>query len=140
MLRPVLLPAALLSVAVTLAGADLSGIWVGQLPGRNGDLLDIAFKFSQSGTGLSGKLYGDYGSSPIVEGKVSGDQVSFTIITAEQAGNQINNSRIRFTGSLKDDKLELTREREGSTNAGNGGGVQPRPGAAKQAFTLKRLF
>jgi len=128
-----------MAIGVTLSGADLSGIWVGQVPGRNGDLLDIAFKFSQNGTGFAGKLYGDYGSSPIVDGKVSGDQVSFTVIATEQAGNQINNSRIRFSGSLKDDKLELTREREGSTNAGNGGGVQIKTNAP-QTVHLKRLL
>ena len=138
--KPLGLAALWLLAATVMAGSDLSGIWVGQVPGRNGDLLDIAFKLSQNGAAISGKLYGDYGNSPIVEGKVSGDQISFSVMTAEQAGNQINNSRIRFSGTIKEDKIELTREREGSTNAGNGGGVQVRPGAPKQTFTLKRLI
>jgi hypothetical protein len=35
--------------------------------------------------------------------------------------------------------MELTREREGATNAGNGGVVQFR-GNTKQTFRLKRLL
>jgi hypothetical protein len=127
-------------LAATLAGADLSGIWVGQIPGRNGDLLDIAFKFTQDGANLSGKLYGDYGSSPIVKGSVDGDQILFVVVTPEQAGNQINSSRLRFTGHIQGAELELTRERESSTNAGNGGAVESRKGNPKQTFRLKRLL
>jgi hypothetical protein len=100
---------------------------------------DIAFQFTQEGTALGGKLYGDYQSTPIVEGKVSGDQVTFVVIAPEQAGNQINAARMHFTGSLKGGELELTREREGATNAGNGGVVQFK-GSVKVSFRLKRLF
>ena len=125
--------------ALNLLGADLTGIWIGQIPGRTGDLQDIAFKFTQDGAALGGKLYGDYQSTPITEGKISGDQVTFLVIAPEQAGNQINRTRLRFSGTLKDGEIELTREREGSTNAGNGGGVQFR-GNTKQTFRLKRLL
>jgi hypothetical protein len=127
-------------LAATLSGADLSGIWVGQIPGRNGDLLDIAFKFTQDGANLAGKLYGDYGSSPIVKGSVDGDQVSFVVVASEQAGNQINIAKLRFTGHIQGAEIELTRERESSTNAGNGGAVESRKGNPKQTFHLKRLL
>ena len=129
----------LLAFATLLIAENLSGIWVGQIPARNGDLLDIAFQLTQTGTILSGKMYGDYGSSPIVEGKVTGDEIVFVVRSTEQAGNQINTSRLRFSGTLKNGELELSRERESSTNAGNGGGVESR-GSTKQAFHLKRLF
>lgn len=123
-----------------LLAADLSGIWVGQVPTRNGESVDIAFQFTQSGTKLSGKLYGDYKSSPIVEGIVAGDLVTFVVLATEQAGNQINDSRLRFTGSLKGGEVELTRERESVTNAGNAGGAQTRPGPGqRQVFKLKKL-
>ncbi|MCI0364404.1 MAG: hypothetical protein L0219_11005 [Phycisphaerales bacterium] len=133
----------MLSLLLPLAAvaADLSGIWVGQIPpGRpGGDPQEIAFKFAQSGAILSGKLYGDYRSTPILEGKVTGDELTFVVFAQEQAGNQINETRLRFTGSLKDGELELTRERESSTNAGNGGVVQFR-GNTKQTIRLKRLI
>ena len=130
----------LLLLPLSLGAADLSGIWVGQIPARNNEMQDIAFQIKQSGTGLTGKLYGDYRSMPMVEGKVDGDQVSFVILAQEQAGNQINETRLKFTGVFKDGALELTRERERSTNAGNGGGVQSRNFNAKQTMRLKRLI
>ena len=128
-----------LGLCLTMLGADLSGIWVGQIPTRNGEMQDVEFKLIQTGATIKGKLYGDYRSSPIREGKLTGDQVSFVVISQEQAGNQINDTRLRFTGVVKGPEIEITRERESATNAGNGGGVQFR-GNAKTTFKLKRLF
>ena len=124
--------------AGALCAADVSGIWMGQIPGRNGEPQEIAFKFTQSGEKLQGKLYGDYQSTAISEGKVAGDEVSFIVMAPEQAGNQINQTRLRFNGSVKDGEIELTRQRESATNAGNGGVVQFK-GNAKQTFRIKRL-
>jgi len=129
----------MLAIASTLVGADFSGIWVGQIPTRNGEMQDIAFKFTQDGTTLGGKLYGDYKSTSITEGKISGDEVTFVVIAQEQAGNQINAAKLRFSGVLKAGEIELTREREGATNAGNGGVVQFR-GNLKQTFRIKLLL
>jgi len=125
-----------------LAAADLTGIWVGTVPGRNGELQDISFQFKQTGTRLDGKLYGDYQSSPIVQGTIAGSVVTFVVSGSEQAGNQINESRTRFTGrySEKDGEIELMRERESSHNAGNSGAVEQQKRAApRQTFRLKRL-
>ena len=130
----------LLLCGAALFGGDLTGIWVGQIPARNGETVDIAFQFTQAGTKLSGKLYGDYKSSPIVEGIVAGELVTFVVLAEEQAGNQINDSRLRFTGSLKSGEVELTRDRESSLNAGNKGTSQTRAGRGQsQTFKLKRL-
>ncbi len=125
--------------SATMFAADFAGIWVGQIPGRNGELQDVAFQFTQTGTKLGGKLYGDYGSTPIVEGKIDGNRITFLLIAPEQAGNQINETRLRFTGNMQSGEVEMTREREGSTNAGNGGSVQFK-GNTKQTFCLKRLL
>jgi hypothetical protein len=131
---------ALFVLASAAWGADFNGIWVGQVPvGRNGDLQDIAFKLVHTGTTLSGKLYGDYRSMPVIEGRVTGEEIVFVVAAQEQAGNQINDTRLRFTGVLKGGELEVTRERESSTNAGNGGGVQIRNNS-KLTFKLKKLL
>lgn len=152
-LRPLLLCAGLLAAWLPAARpllaqaatppekpVDLSGIWTGQVTVRNGLTQEIAFQFAQNGSRLSGKLYGDYRSSPIVEGIVSGRVVTFVVAATEQAGNQINDSRLRFTGNLQGDQLHLVREREASTNAGNKGDSITRPGnTPKQPVLLKRL-
>jgi hypothetical protein len=130
--------AAIALFALTVSAADFSGIWLGQIPTRNGEMQDVAFQFTQSGAKLSGKMYGDYQSAPITNGVVAGDLVTFIVVAEEQAGNQINQTRLRFSGTLKNGAIELLRERESSTNAGNGGGVQFR-GNTKATLTLKRL-
>jgi len=133
-----LLLVAVLWTAGVAGAADLSGIWMGQMEVRNGQKVDVAFQLKQEGTRLRGKQYGDYESSPIVDGIVAGKLVTFVVETQEQAGNQINESRIRYTGSLAGDELELIRERESSRNAGNRGGAAPRE--SKQRFRMKRLL
>src|SRR5262245_26640377 len=131
----------LLLIPTLAAAADLTGVWVGQIPvGRNGDLQDIAFKLNQTATSIGGKLYGDYKSSLIREGSINGDQVVFVVVVEEQAGNQINESRYKYSGTLKDGELELTREREVSVTAGSGAGVQPAKNNNKPTFRLKRLY
>lgn len=132
--------AAFFLCGASLLAADLTGIWVGRVPTRNGESVDIAFQFTQTGTKLGGKLYGDYRSSPIVEGIVAGDLVTFVVLAEEQAGNQINESRLRFTGRLENGEVELTRDRESMVNAGNRGGAQTRADRGpKVSFKLKRL-
>jgi hypothetical protein len=130
----------LLLAVAPLAAADLSGIWVGKVPARNGEMQDIAFQFRHSGTKLEGKLYGDYQSSPIVRGTVAGAAVTFVVSASEQSGNQINESRIRFTGRwYENGEIELTRERESSHNAGNSGAAEEKRVAPRLTFRLKRL-
>ena len=131
---------ALLLLALPVAAGDFTGIWTGQIPARNGELQDIAFQFKQTGPKLGGKLYGDYQSSRIVEGMVAGEVVTFVVSGSEQAGNQINETRTRFTGRVYENgELELTRERESSRNAGNGGAAEEKQKQPRQTFRLKRL-
>jgi len=129
-----------LILALPLSAADLTGIWVGQIPGRNDEVQDIAFQFQQTGAKLAGKLYGDYQSSPIAVGTVSGVVVSFIVRGTEQAGNEINETRTRFSGRFLDNgELEWTRERESSHAAGNGGTAEQRKNAPRLTFRVKRL-
>jgi len=118
--------------------ADLTGIWTGQVTTRLGPQ-DVTLKLEQQGTKVTGKLYDDRGSSPISEGKAVGDIVIFVVAVQEQSGNQINDTRLRFTGTMRDGVLELARDRESSTIAGNSGGVFQRS-SVKQMLKLKRLY
>jgi hypothetical protein len=128
--------------ASSLFGADLSGIWVGQLERPNRDPLDLSFQFTQTGSTLKGKLYGDYGSEQIVEGTVEGDKIRFVVFAQEQAGNQINEVKLTFEGEFKDGVLEMTRDRGPSRNAANAGdsGLKRTTNTPKLSFKLKRLL
>ena len=124
---------------LSLQAADLSGIWLGTATtgGRRNQTQDFAFQFIQKGPELTGKLYLDYGSTPILKGTLDGDRITFQVVAREQAGNEINQSVFRFTGVVKDGEIELTREREEIRAAGNSGAAFAKPGS--QSFRLKRL-
>jgi len=126
-------------LAADLTGS-LTGVWTGWIERPNGEPLDVAIQLIQKGETLTGKVYDDYKSPPVMEGKVVGDRVSFVVVVAEQAGNEIRQSRYRYEGKVVEGQIEMTRDRESSINAANGGGVQPPRNATKQTFRLKRLI
>jgi hypothetical protein len=129
-----------LAIPLLSQAADLSGIWLGTAAtgGRRNQMQDFAFQLIQKGPTLTGKLYLDNGgSTPILKGTIDGDRIAFQVIAREQAGNEINQSVFRFTGTLKDGELELTREGVEIRAAGNSGAAFARPGS--QTIKLKRL-
>jgi hypothetical protein len=129
-----------------LSGADIAGTWLGQIPVQSNNTQrlkigqQIAFQLVLNGSTLTGKMYGDYDSSPIIEGKVTGDAIDFVVMAQEQQGNQINQSRLHFSGTLlPDGTIELSRVRESSTNSGNGGAYKGNGKNGKNTFVIKRL-
>jgi hypothetical protein len=128
-----------LLLTAALLAADLTGTWIGKLPGNRGAIEDVAFQFTQQGSSLAGKQYGDFESTPILKGTVAGELVMFVLVRQEQAGNEINETRIRFTGRLVGEELELTREREAATRSGSGASVAFRNNA-RQTFRLRKLI
>src|SRR5690242_1209157 len=72
-MRSALWICAALFIAPALGADDVSGIWTGQIAGRNGEPQDITFRFKQEGTVLTGKMYGDGDDIPITAGKIAGD-------------------------------------------------------------------
>src|SRR3954447_23187356 len=82
-----------------LHAADVSGIWLGTAMsgGRRNQVQDVAFQFIQKGTILTGKVYLDYGSTPILKGTIDGDKIEFQAVAREQAGNEINQAVLKFT-------------------------------------------
>ena len=138
MRRLAVLTIGLVVSVLILRAADISGIWLGSVTGgRRNQVQDFAFQFIQKGTTLTGKLYLDYSSTPILKGTIDGDRITFQVLAREQAGNEINQAVLRFTGTLKDGEIEITREREEIRAAGNSGAGFVRPGAT--VFRLKRL-
>lgn len=117
----------------------ISGVWTGQLPGRNNTFTDIAFRFEQTGSTITGKLYGDYASYKIIEGKLEDDnKIDFVVVSSEQRGNEINDARFRYSGTIKDGEMELMRERISVVKAGSGEAVTVR-NDTKPVIKLKRL-
>lgn len=107
-------------LAMTAFAADVTGKWVGQVPGRGGQTTETTFNFKVSGTELTGTMSGPQGDLPIKEGKVTGDDIAFKVML-EFNGNSIV---LLFNGTAKGNELQMKRQREGGPNA--------------QEFTLKK--
>ena len=103
--------AVLILAAMTLAAADVSGKWAGEVQGRNGQPRPISFTFKQDGAALTGSMVGPMGREvEITDGKVDGDNISF-LVKMEFQGNEV---KITYTGKLDGDNLKMKSTREGS--------------------------
>ena len=110
----------LASVAMAWA-ADISGKWIAQVPGRQGQTRETTFNFKAGGAKLTGTVSGMQGDNPISDGKIDGDNVSFTVVS-NFGGNEVKQL---YKGQVSGDEIKFSRSREG--------GTQP-----PQEFTAKR--
>jgi hypothetical protein len=123
--RTVILSVCFTLLAATLAwAADVTGKWVAQVPGREGQTRETTFTLKAEGDKLTGSVSGRQGDTPISDGKISGDDISFTVVRNFQ-GNEF---KIHYKGKVAGDEIKFTATREG----GPGGG-QP------QEFVAKRV-
>lgn len=123
----------ILAGAAGLLASDLTGIWVGQLPGQNGAINDVALRLKLDGQSLTGKLFGDEFDIPIADATVTGDQVRFTVTTTNYYSG--GKTKFLYTGVFKGAELELVRERVPGPNDRPNANRVPQ----KQTLKLKRL-
>jgi len=133
------------------AAENLTGTWMALIPASGRRFAyDIEFQLVQKIGSLSGKLYHDGVSSPIIEGSVNErGEVEFVIEAREQAGNQVNIVEYRFEGVVCGDGIEITRERATARDAVSGADVpvkrwndSPEEDRRRRfkSFQLERLF
>ncbi len=89
--------------------ADISGQWVAEIPGRQGQAQTTTFNFKADGEKLTGTIATPRGENPISDGKIAGDDVSFTQ-TLEFGGNQM---KFVYKGKVAGNEIKFTRQREG---------------------------
>ena len=99
---------AALVVSAVLA-ADVSGKWVAQVPGRDGQTREVVFNLKADGDQLTGTVTTPRGERQISEGKVSGDEISFAQVL-EFNGNQM---KLLYKGKVAGGEIKFTRQREG---------------------------
>ena len=104
---------ALLGVfAIAAWAADVTGTWVAQVPGRNGNQ-EMTMNLKQDGNNLSGTVNGGRGGEQsISDGKVEGDTVSF-VVNLEFQGNKIAQN---YKGTVSGSEIKFTREVAGRGN------------------------
>jgi len=96
-------------VALTAWAADVSGQWVADIPGRQGQTQSVTFTFKVDGDKLTGSVTTPRGEGPISDGKIMGDEISFTQ-TVEFGGNQM---KFLYKGKVSGDEIKFSRQREG---------------------------
>lgn len=112
--------------AITVLAADVSGKWVAQVPGRQGQAMETTFTFKVDGEKLTGMVSMQYGDQEISEGKVSGDDIAF--VTVVDFGG--NTMKISYKGKIAGSEIKFTRAMQGAPDGGT-----PRPPVE---FTAKR--
>jgi hypothetical protein len=111
--------------AIAAWAADVTGKWVAEVPGREGQTMQMIFNFKVEGDKLTGTISTPRGESPISDGKIQGDEISFVQVI-EFGGNQM---KFIYKGKVSGDEIRFTREREG----GQG------PGPRAREFVAKRM-
>ena len=98
----------LVAVFASLAvAADVTGKWVAQVPGRQGQTREVTFTFKAEGDKLTGTMSGRQGAEiPISDGKITGDTISFTV-TMTFGDNTIKQN---YTGKVVGDEIQMKRE------------------------------
>src|ERR1700712_625594 len=102
-----LLAAGLLFASI-MSAADLTGIWMGEMAGRNGEKQDLAFRFQTASGTLTGVMFGDEFDLPVQDLHVDGDHITFSVMSVDYYGAK--KVRTIFAGTLTEKTLELTRE------------------------------
>jgi hypothetical protein len=120
MTKPILLLSLICALSLTLLAADVTGKWIAQVPGRDGQTREQTFTFKVDGDKLTGTMSGRQSDTPIADGKISGDTISFTV-TREFGGNTM---KWTYTGKVAGDEIKFKRE---------GGQGQPQEFVAKRA-------
>jgi hypothetical protein len=93
--------------ACLAVAADVTGKWVAQVPGRDGQTREVTYTFKQDGEKLTGTMSGREGQElPIADGKVSGDTLSFTVTMT--FGD--NTMKQVYTGKIAGDQIQFKRE------------------------------
>lgn len=111
-------------LAVAAFGADVTGKWTAEMPGRGGNTMTSTFNLKADGSTLTGTVSGRGGDVAITNGKVEGDTVSFDVVR-EMQGNSIT---LHYTGKVSGDEIKFKVERQG-------GEGQAREFTAKRAST-----
>lgn len=87
--------------------ADVSGKWIAQVPGREGQTREQVFNFKVDGDKLTGTTTGFQGNEiQISDGKVTGDNIAFKV-KVEFQGNAIEQN---YKGTVSGDEIKMTRE------------------------------
>jgi hypothetical protein len=110
-MRRIVFLLAMMSVpgALCLQAADVTGQWIAQVPGRDGNTMETTFNFKAAAEKLTGTMENQYGARDISDGKVSGDDIACNV-NIEFNDNKMT---LVFTGKVVGSEIKFKRERKG---------------------------
>lgn len=104
---------ALLVSAAPPVVESVDGTWTASF-----DSQKYTWELATDGEKLTGKVIGEYGEQQIKDGSVKGNKVSWTELVTTDG----NRTRMKYEGTLKGDKLKLTRSPIDQAAQGGPGG------------------
>jgi hypothetical protein len=106
---------------IAVIAQSVDGKWSGEVQGGRGPQ-QVNLTLKADGGKLTGSVMGRGGEIPIQEGTISGTALKFKTQQQGRGGNQIT---LNWSGTLKGDKIAMSRKAEGGEGQA-------------QDFTLKR--
>jgi len=131
--------AMLVSAAQPPAAESVDGTWTASFDSFSG-VQRYTWELATDGDKLTGKVIGEYGEQQIKDGTVKGNKVTWTELVTGDG----NRTRMKYEGTLKGDKLKLTRsplnqsEQAGPGGPGGFGGAGDFGGGGGDSATAKR--
>jgi len=104
--RTILLAGLLLSLAVVLTAADVTGKWKGQIGGSDRETI---FTLKADGSDVTGAMSGAEGKEHSLKGTIKGENISFTV-DSEWQGNPV---KLLVKGTVAGDEMKLDIATEG---------------------------
>ena len=101
-----ILTLASLTTAFTLmtAAADVTGKWIAQVPGRDGQTREVVYNFKADGAKLSGTMSGPQGAEiAISDGKIDGDNIAFNVKLEFNGNSMVRN----YSGVVAGDEIKM---------------------------------
>jgi hypothetical protein len=91
-------------LTILAAAADVTGKWVAQVPGRDGQTREVVYNFKADGAKLSGTMSGPQGAEiAISDGKIDGDNIAFDV-KLEFNGNSMTR---KYSGVVSGDEIKM---------------------------------
>ncbi|MFN0101655.1 MAG: hypothetical protein ACKV2U_06135 [Bryobacteraceae bacterium] len=90
--------------ALVAAAADVTGKWIAQVPGRDGQTREVVYNLKSEGAKLSGTMSGPQGNEiAINDGKIDGDNVAFSVKLEFNGNSMVRN----YTGVVAGDEIKM---------------------------------
>ncbi|MBI2690042.1 MAG: hypothetical protein HYX27_27365 [Acidobacteria bacterium] len=86
------------------AAADVTGKWIAQVPGRDGQTREVVYNLKADGAKLTGTMSGPQGAEiAITDGKVEGDNIAFSVKLEFNGNSMVRN----YSGIVSGDEIKM---------------------------------